>query len=307
MTAAGGTIELAQLVSELEAMRERAVRAEATRDAHRLEAGQLEATAGADLLDTDDPDAGERLAARLSQLRASVELQDRAATEARSRARRVEVAALRAEADLVGPQIAEAEKALADFDAKTDRFVKQLQQHTKCEVNLVSPDVAARERFDTGQVQRVEFETPPRWSLVDAVAGSKARRDLALGLADVVAGDRSIQELKAEVSPVDALRAIEWDDLPSVVRDGVVLIEGLWLAPPAQRDWQAELEALDAEIEAADERAADLERRLRSQDRTERSAAMAKDYHAVTNTPGGLRQIRSRLVADAAKAGVSVG
>lgn len=89
---------------------------------------ELEAGAGADLL--DDPSVAESLAGRLGALRARMDMAGRAAVEARSRAHSERVAAVRAEADALTPAVERARKALNEHDAKRDKLRKALEDFT---------------------------------------------------------------------------------------------------------------------------------------------------------------------------------
>jgi len=289
--------------------RARACTAEAKRDVDALEATRLEESAGAELLDDDDPDAGDRLAARLATLRASVDMQARVAAEATARALAAEADALRAEADLLEPALVESNAALEAFDAKTDRLSAALAKHVGGTVRILMPDEEAAEAFATGTSSRFEYATPPRWALARAVAELESRRDLARGLADVVAGARSLAEVRQEVSGGhDAVfgGGVQSEHLPALVRDRVVVVPGLelWLTLPVKpgpRDWQREYDQERADLQAARERLAAAEAGRRSQRIEERRKALAVDLFAVERTIA-YHEERMRSIAEQAGA-----
>lgn len=305
---------VAAALAEAARFRARAVTAEAKRDADALEAIRVEESAGAELLDDDDPDAGDRLAARLATLRASVEMQTRVAAEALARASAADAAALRAEADLLEPALVEAAAALEAFDAKTDRLSATLAKHVGGTVRILMPDEEAAEAFRAGSSSRIEYATPPRWALQRAVAELANRRDLARGLADVVTGARSLAEVRQEVTGGhDAVfgGGVQSEHLPALVRDRVVVVPGLelWLTIPVEtgpRDWQGEYDQEQADLQAARDRLAAAEVGRRSQRIEERREALAVDLFAVERTIA-YHEERMRSIAEQAGAlGVSV-
>lgn len=294
--------------------RARACTAEAKRDVDALEATRLEESAGAELLDDDDPDAGDRLAARLATLRASVDMQARVASEALARACAADAAALRAEADLLEPAIVEAAAALEVFDAKTDRLSAALAKHVGGKVRILMPDEEAAEAFRAGTSSRIEYATPPRWALARAVAELETRRDLARGLADVMAGARSLSDVRQEVTAGhDAVfgGGVQSEHLPALVRDRVVVVPGLelWLTIPVKegpRDWQGEYDQERADLQAARDRLAAAEAGRASGDIRVRREALAVDQYAVEATLAH-HEGRMRSLAEQAEAlGVSV-
>lgn len=231
-TAPAGELELA--VDALETLRARAAAEEAKRDAARLGIEQIEVSAGADLLDSDDPDAGERLALRLGTLRAAVELHGRAAAEAHARATAAAASALRVEAALLEPDLEVARAELSKFDAKTDSLVRALEKHTACRVKVVDPNALASDAIRDGHAQVVEYVTPHRWPLLEAVEALEVRQGVARALAEVVEGSRSVQDAHAQFMPTvhDPFRPTAgWASMPALVRDGVVVVDGLWVAP----------------------------------------------------------------------------
>lgn len=246
---------LEEAIVELAAMRDRAAQAEAIRDAHALEARDVEASAGASLLDSDDPEEAQRVAMRLGQLRASVELQDKVAAEARSRAAAIEARVLRAQAAQMEPAVGEARVALEQFDAKTDRLVRQLSDHTKFVVRVIDPEIDAHERMLNGETGPLSYATPPRWALAADAATAVRRHRLAVAIADAADGARSWAEVRDEFGPgpLSSKKAASWSDLPDAVRDGMIALEELWLRPPyEEHDWQAEYDDLLARLSAAD-------------------------------------------------------
>jgi len=305
---------VASALSEAARFRARAATAEAKRDADDLEATRLEESAGAELLDDDDPDAGDRMAARLATLRASVAMQARVAAEALARAAAGEAAALRAEADLIEPALVEATAKLEAFDAKTDRLSAALAKHVGGKVRILMPDEEAAKVFRTGSSSRVEYATPPRWALERARADLAARRDLARGLADVVAGERSLAEVRQDVTGGrDAVfgGGVQSEHLPALVRERVVAVPGLelWLTIPVEegpRDWEGEYAQEWADLQAARDRLAAAEAGQRSRDIAQRREALAVDVFAVERTIAHHEE-RMRSIAEQAEAhGVSV-
>ncbi|MFC7488789.1 hypothetical protein ACOCJ7_07130 [Knoellia sp. CPCC 206453] len=307
--------DLQLAVQELEALRERAKRAEGIRDAASLEATQLERSAGADLLDSDDPEAGERMAGRLAQLRASVELQDRVATEAHERARQAEARALRAEgAEGVQP-VEEAQRDLERFDAKTERLRAQLEAHTKHQVRLISPGEVAREEAGFGGGSYT-FENPPRWAMDEALKSLALRPELAHALADVVAGTRDIRDVHQEYFspylgvdiriPPGYVKA-GWSDLPRLVRDGTITIDGLKLRPPSPpRNWQAEYSELARDVAVAEARARGIRERRADPVVHKRNVAMGEDLDGAVYTAEKLGSQMQTLKAEALRDGVEV-
>lgn len=88
----------------------------------------LEGQAGAVML--DEPDAAQALTERVATLRARADLEARAAAEARRRARATRVGELRAEVEALEPEVAKAQKALNEHDAKRDSLRKALEDFT---------------------------------------------------------------------------------------------------------------------------------------------------------------------------------
>lgn len=223
-----------EAVEEVVRWRERAAAAEAKRDADELEVARLEASAGADILDDDDPDAGDRLAARIGALRASVELQGRVAAEAAARAVAASARALRAQGDDTAPALDAAVAELDTFNAKTERLAAALAKHTGGKVRVVLPDEEVLEAIrDGGRIgETFEYDLSPAQQLEALIEDQRVRVDAAYGLAAVVAGAKSAAELRD--SFVGAGRTVRWDHLPSLVQDGTIPVDGLeWVAPAA--------------------------------------------------------------------------
>lgn len=228
-----------EAVAEVLRWRERAAQAEAKRDAHVAEVAQLEESAGSDILDDDDPDAGDRLAARIGALRASVELQGRAAAEASARAVAASARALRAQADEVAPALTAAREALSAFDAKTERLCAAVAKHTGGKVHLAMPYEEAMDAYRAGSAASFEYETPPGELLQLAVEDEQMRAAMACGLAAVVEGSKSMAEVRAEVVGSTFAgdgRRVRWDHVPSLVRDGTIPVDGLavMITPPVE-------------------------------------------------------------------------
>lgn len=137
---------------------------------------------------------------------------------------------------------------------------------------------------------------------------------LARGLADVVAGERSLAEVRQDVTGGrDAVfgGGVQSEHLPALVRERVVAVPGLelWLTIPVEegpRDWEGEYAQEWADLQAARDRLAAAEAGQRSRDIAQRREALAVDVFAVERTIAHHEE-RMRSIAEQAEAhGVSV-
>lgn len=174
---------------------------------------QLEASAGAALL--DDPDTARALPGRVAELRARADMAGRGAVEARRRAQDARVASLLADADALTPEVAKARKALAAHDEKREKLRAALVDFTGLSWVEQRPDIAVTGPYVSRDV---------RGGLVRTVQSVQARQDALRADADAAAADPSWMPAQER----EQLRLREsWDEALTGYRECVARLAGV--------------------------------------------------------------------------------
>lgn len=189
--------------------------------AAQVELEEIEAGAGAAVLDAEDGAAGEAMTAAMARLAATVTIQGKVAAEAEVRAEDARSRLLLAEADELDDQAAEVRVRL---EAHQGRVAAALERLAKVSGMDWRP-VTMATLIDDQRAAQGSLVTPVRWQLTpeELLSRELERIERTSRAARITAADRA--------EGARALDVIETEDWPESIRSGVVVVPGLRLPP----------------------------------------------------------------------------